>query len=298
MSLRSALAGGAVTAVLVGALGSPGATEAARDADQQALATTLTALPGWDAGDQPGEVVGGVALRLGVLLVAVTLLCGLAGRSGSRVAAFLGGWAALVVAGGVAGGAFYAYQVAVVLDGRTLAATYLDGLVAGANTGASFGLWTGWLVGLPVAATAARTGVDRGIRSRAPGTVAGPGTGDGGRTWAPAPVTADAPPPWWASTATPEIEPIPVRPGPSVFLPGEVPVPSARAAGGPEATQAMAIPPGADPDPTGVLAGDVDDPDATAVDATATAADEPSDPDSTAAPAAGHPTAPIDRPEG
>lgn len=317
MSLRSALAGAATAAVLVGVLGSPWAAETARDADDQALATTLTALPGWDVGDQPGEVVRGVALRLGVLLVVVTLLCGLAGRSWSRVAAFLGGWAALVVAGGVAAAGFYAYQVAVVLDGHTLAPTYLDGLVDGTNTGASFGLWTGWLVGLVVAATAVRSG-------------AAVAWGDG-RTAAP--VVPEAPPPWWASTATPEIEPGPIRPGPSVFLPGGVQAPTASGPAGPEVTRPMAgpYPAGTDPAATWLagplpdhdatvpvpvpgmpaavpgdaeaglpditLADEVDDPDATAPDATAPAVDEPSDPDTTPTSASRDPTAPIPRPE-
>ena len=136
MSLRSALAGAATTAVVAAALGNPAAVDAARDADQQQLAATVVGFANWDVADAPGEVVGLVALRLGVLIVLAGLLCALVGRSRSRAAALLGAWGAVAVAAAVAGAASYVYQVSVVLDGNAPAPTYGDGLVQAVNAGA------------------------------------------------------------------------------------------------------------------------------------------------------------------
>ena len=129
MSLRSALAGATTTAVVAAALGNPAVVDAARDAEQRQLVGTTVGFANWDVADAPGEVVGMVALRLGVLIVLAGLLCALVGRSRSRAAAFLGGWGAVGVAAAVAGAASYVYQVPVVLDGSSPAPTYGDGLV-------------------------------------------------------------------------------------------------------------------------------------------------------------------------
>jgi hypothetical protein len=257
MSTRSALAGAATTAALVAALGNPGAVDAARDAHDQALGLTLTGFPNWDAADLPGDVVGAIALRLALVLVLVALLCALAGRS--RGAALVGGWGALVVAAGTSGAVTYVYQVAVVLDGHTFSSTYLDGLVLAANAGASFGLWTGWLVGLVLALVAQPTPVPRDLAT--PTTARWP-------TPAPERRITEPPPPWWApSHGGADAS---VRPGPTAFPPGGfVPAPPASASPGagaelattsgdphpsdPDATQAVGHPPQAeraDPDVT------------------------------------------------
>ena len=119
MSLRSALAGATTTAVAVAALGNPATVDAARDADRSSSSGTVVGFANWDVADAPGEVVGMVALRLGVLIVLAGLLCALVGRSRSRAAAFLGAWGAVGVAAGVAGAASYVYQVPIVLDGSS-----------------------------------------------------------------------------------------------------------------------------------------------------------------------------------
>ena len=234
MSMRSALAGAATTTIVVAALGNPAVVDAAGE-EGSLLSLSVTGFANWDVGDQPGEVVGLVALRLGLTIVLAALLCGLAGRSRSRPAAWIGGWGAVVVASAVAGAAGYVYQVAVVLDGRTFAATYADGLVQSANGGATFGLWTGWLVGLAVALATrpvrapARLGAEAwapaptgaGPAVLAGGTVAG-GAIAGGHGAAGASPTgrriADPPPPWWApTTASSDAG---VQPGPTAFPPG------------------------------------------------------------------------------
>jgi hypothetical protein len=283
MSMRTALAGTATTAVLVAALGNPPVVDAARDADSQVLTGTFTGFANWDVADAPGDVIGGVVLRLGVTLVLVALLCALAGRSRSRGAAVVGGWGALVVAAGIAGAAGYVYQVAVVLEGRTFSATYVDGLVQAANAGASFGLWTGWLVGLATA-VATRTApatapAHAASAARVPATV-------------PNQRITEPPPPWWAPTQAGNGDAA-VRPGPTVFppggmppaVPGAVPVPPAPAAPSgaapprsPGATHEMTTASGdphpSDPDatqPVGIPPADADDQDA----------DDPDDPDAT-----------------
>jgi hypothetical protein len=204
MSVRTALVGAATTVILVAGLGSPPAQDAARDADASALLHTVTVIPSWDIADAPGDVIGGVAIRLGTLVVLAALLSGLAGRRGARGPALLAGWAALLVAAAVANAAAFVYTAAVVLDGD-VPGKYMDNLVVAANTGAAFALWTGWLVGLAVAlATPAYR----------------PTAATEGWTPIPPPRISDPPPPWWAPTTTagPEGEAT-VRPGPSVFEP-------------------------------------------------------------------------------
>jgi hypothetical protein len=208
MSVRTALVGAATTVVLVAALGSPPVQDAAGEADASVLLRSVAVIPSWDVADAPGDVVGGVAVRLGTLVVLAALLSGLAGRRGARGPALLAGWAALLVAAAVANVAAFVYTAAVVLDGD-VPGRYMDNLVVAANTGAAFALWTGWLVGLAVAlATPAYrpTAVTEG--------------------WAPIPPprVSDPPPPWWAPTtaAGPGGERV-VRPGPSVFEPDRPP---------------------------------------------------------------------------
>jgi hypothetical protein len=208
MSVRTALVGAATTAVLVAGLGSPPAQDAAREADASVLLRTVTVVPSWDVADAPGDVIGGVAVRLGTLVVLAALLSGLAGRRGARGPALLAGWGALVVAAAVANAAAFVYTAAVVLDGD-VPGRYVDDLVVAANTGAAFGLWTGWLVGLAVA-------------------VATPAYRPTAETegWAPVPPAriSDPPPPWWAPTTSRGAggDTI-VRPGPSVFEPDGIP---------------------------------------------------------------------------
>jgi hypothetical protein len=217
MSTPTALAGAATTVVLVGALGNPGAVDAAQDADERALGLVLTRFVSWDVADLPGDAVGGVVLRLGSTIALVALLSGLAGRSRSRAAAFIGGWGALAVA--------------VVLDGRTLSTSYLDGLVQAVDVGASFGVWTGWLVGLAVALATRRA-----VRSATAARGAGPRSTE----THPGRRLAEPPLPWWAPTPAGDGE---VRPGPTVFLPGGAPA----AAGGQGPTGAVPASPVARP---------------------------------------------------
>jgi hypothetical protein len=226
MSLRSALAGATTTAVVVAALGNPATVDAARDADQQQLAATVVGFANWDVADAPGEIVGQVALRLGVLIVLAGLLCALVGRSRSRGAAFLGAWGAAGVAAAVAGAASYVYQVPVVLDGNAPAATYGDGLVQAVNAGAAFGLWTGWFVGLVVAlVTRPASAVVLAPEVPYAPTAAAVPPGQ------PAtPRIAEPPPPWWAPTHAADAG---VRPGPTAFPPGGLGAPVVAGAGEP-----------------------------------------------------------------
>jgi hypothetical protein len=207
MSMRSALAGAVTTAVLIGALGSPAVADIARDADSDVFAGTVTAFADWEVDDgTSGDVVAGVALRLGLGLVLATVLCAVAGRSRSRAAAFLGGWGALVVAAGLAAAASYAYMVAVPLDGRSGPDTYLDGLTAAVDSGAAFALWTGWLVGAAVALAT------RPARAPARARPTAHGATEPTRRY------TEPPPPWWAPM--PAGDGVAIRPGPTVFPPG------------------------------------------------------------------------------
>jgi hypothetical protein len=216
MSVRSALAGSATAAAVVALLGSPAAADVASDADSRALAGTLTAFPAWDVADRSGEVVGQVALRLGVLVVVTGLLCAVAGRSRSRPAAGLAGWAALAVAAGLAGAAAHAYEVAVVLEGGIDAAAYVDGVARAVNGGGAFGVWTGWLVGLAVALVTRPARLPAASPAGAPPP---PGRATTPADASPAPRIADPPPPWWAPTQAGRGDAA-VRPGPSAFPPG------------------------------------------------------------------------------
>jgi hypothetical protein len=242
MVMRCALAGATTMAVLVAAVGNPPVVEAARD-NGTALAATVSRFVGWDVLDAPADVVGLAVVRIAVLVVTVGLLSGIAGRSRSRSAAWLAGWAAVVVAGAAAAAAAYSYQVAVILDGRTIATSYADGLVLAVNGGAAFGLWTGWCVGLATAVAAAtRPALDHGTAAPA------------GQRRGAAP-----PPPWWAPAH--DAADTARHPGPTAYPPGGL---QATAADGPApaaphsrpvaAVNEMAAVPGdpqpSDPEPT------------------------------------------------
>jgi hypothetical protein len=169
--------------------------------------------------------VWGVVVKLAVLLTAVAVLTALVGR-GSRRSAFLAGWASLVVAGALAGAVDFAYRDAVLGPlPNPFDTSYFDGLVAAANNGAAFGLWTGWLVGAAVAVT-----VRVPLRAALPAGVAtGPiARSPGGGLLTP-PVTPPAP--WWAADASP-LSPVQYNPG-SVF--------PAAAAGDPSSTLATPL---------------------------------------------------------
>ncbi len=199
MSARSAVAGTATVGVLVGVLGSPAVVDAARDLAERhripLTATTFTDIPNWDVFDSgtSADVVWGVVLKLAVLFAVAGLLTALAGRASHR-SAFLAGWGSLVVAAGMAGAVDYAYRDAVLGSApNPFDVSYFDNLLSATNVGAGFGLWTGWLVGAAVAATASLP-----VRAvLAPGVATGPIARSPGR----APITPPAP--WWAADASP-----------------------------------------------------------------------------------------------
>src|SRR5919106_6069717 len=115
MSVRSAAAGTATAALVVGVLGSPALVDPGQDLAERhrspLTAETLTGLPNWDVLDRgtPTDVVWGIVLKLGVFLVVVALLAGLAGRGPPRPAG-LRGWVRRAGAGGGARGVVYVYQ--------------------------------------------------------------------------------------------------------------------------------------------------------------------------------------------
>ncbi len=195
MSVRSATAGTMSTLVAVGVLGSPALVDEAQELAARhaspVTAGTLTGFPNWDVFDEvPGDVVGGIILKLTVMVIVVGLLTALAGRA-SRPAAFLAGWGSLIVAAAIAGAIQYAYQYVTVLDGQNpLPLSYFDNLMGSANAGAAFGLWTGWFLGAAVALVARLPATSRhatGPIARAPGR----------------PLPTETPAPWWAANASP-----------------------------------------------------------------------------------------------
>jgi hypothetical protein len=214
MSVRSAVAGTASVGVLVGVLGSPAVVNGAQDLAERhhgpITAGTLTGFPNWDVfGDgTPTNAIWGVVLELGVLLILAGLLTAMAGGA-SRPAAFLAGWGSLVVAAGIAGAVHFTYQNAVLGPGENpFGVSYFDRLLSAANAGAAFGLWTGWLVGTAVAATARLP--ERVTRVTVPERVP---TGHIVRSPGRAPITPPAP--WWAADASP-LSPVAYH-APSVF---------------------------------------------------------------------------------
>jgi len=242
MSARTAVAGTATVGVLVVVLGNPAVVEAAQDLAERhripLTVATFTDIPNWDVFDNgtSADVVWGVVLKLAVLFAVVGLLTALAGRASHR-SAFLAGWGSLVVAAGIAGAVDYAYRDAVLGSApNPFGVSYFDNLLSATNVGAGFGLWTGWLVGAAVAATASLPA--RAVL--APGLATGPIARSPGR----APITPPAP--WWAADASP-LSPVRYDVA-SVF-------PQATQHGPPEATQHG--PPVTDPVGPGTR-GDID----------------------------------------
>jgi hypothetical protein len=261
MSMRAALAGGVMTVALVAALGNPAAQDAAAEDGASTLLRTVTGVPSWEVpGGAEGDVVGGVVLRLAVLAVLAVGLSAVAGRARARGPAFLAGWGGFVVAGAAAAATAYTWTVAVVLPGGALGDVEQDGLVAAADAGAGFGLWTGWLVGLAVAVATRpeRSDPFDELAARTPrrDRITGP------------------PEPWWAPTAAVDADGrTAMRPGPTVFPPGGMPPVVAgadRTARVPtRADETAPVPAGADettpvPAPSGQPPTDPD-PDATSV---------------------------------
>jgi hypothetical protein len=184
---------------LVGVLGSPPVVDAAQDLAERhrmpLTAATFTDIPNWDVFDDgtSADAVWGVVLKLAVLFVVVGVLAALAGRASHR-SAFLAGWGSLVVAAGAAAAVDYAYRDAVLgSTENAFGVNYFDRLLGATTVGAAFGLWTGWLVGAAVAATA-------GLPARAP-LPRGVATGPIARAPGRAPITPPAP--WWAADAAP-----------------------------------------------------------------------------------------------
>ncbi len=233
MAARSALAGAITTVGLVAVLGNPVVVDRVTENGDSGLGATLVRFANWDVFSAPGEVVRGAVLRLVVVVIAVALLAALVKRDTPRGAAFLAGWAALVVAAAIAGAVNYVYVVEVILDGRTLGPSYLDGLVQEVNGAAAFGLWTGWIVGAVLAIVM----VTRAATAPAPAPA----------PWGAAPhppadrAFAEPPPPWWAPTRVDDRGAV-VQPGPSVFPPGGLPHPRPPAAD-PAPAPASAAPP-------------------------------------------------------
>ena len=199
-----------MTVALAAALGSPAAQDAAAEDGASVLVRTVTGVPSWEVpGDAGGDIVGGIVLRLAVLVVVSMALCAVAGRARRRGPAFLAAWGGLGVAAALAAAAAYVYSVTVVLPGG-FGDLRQDAIVAAANDGAAFGLWTGWLVGLAVAVVTRpeRTDPFEDLATEP----------------APRGRITDPPAPWWAPTAgVDEDGRATTRPGPSVFPPGGMP---------------------------------------------------------------------------
>jgi hypothetical protein len=226
MALRSALAGAITTAGLVAVLGNPAVVDRVTENGDRGLGATLVRFADWDVFSAPGDVVRGAVLRLVVVVLAVALLAALVKRDTPRGAAFLAGWAALVVAAAIAGAANYVYVVEALLDGRTLGPSYVDGLVQEVNGAASFGLWTGWMVGAVLAILMVTRPATAPAPAPAPQGTAPWGTAPWG-TAPPPPADrayGDPPAPWWAPTRVDDHGAV-VQPGPSVFPPGGLPHP-------------------------------------------------------------------------
>jgi hypothetical protein len=236
---------------IVAALGNPAAQDAAAEEGASVLLRSVAGVPSWDVPDGAGaDVVGGVVLRLAVLIVLAAALCALAGRARARGPGLLAGWGALVVAGAMAAMVAYVYAVTVTLPGGAFGDLDGDGLVAAANDGAAFGLWAGWLVGLAVAIAIRPVGAEEFDEPAAVRTYAGRGI-------------TDPPAPWWAPTSTvDENGKTTTRPGPTVFPPGGMPpvVAGVEDTPIPQPVAASATTPASEPD-----AGPEPDPDATSV---------------------------------
>jgi hypothetical protein len=140
-----------MTAWLVAVLGSERVADRTAQVDHslRPLFRSLTGLPMWSGDRIAGGLEWALAAKLATLLVGVALLAWLASSSaGSRMTAFLAGWAASVVSSAMAGLTYAAVGNLVHAESDT----GLVGTVTEVNRGAVFGLYTGWLVGLAIAA--------------------------------------------------------------------------------------------------------------------------------------------------
>lgn len=253
---RCSFAALAATAAVVAVLGSPPLVEAARDSDldTQRLLHTLVDVPNWDVqgvgSGVRGDFAVNVAVRLATLLVLVGLLAAVAGRSRSRGAAWLGGWGAVTVAGGAAGLLSQVHLHHTIYDGRVFGVSYTDMLVTALQSGTTFGLLTGWAVGLAAALACRPQPVPAWSGSAPPPSAVGaPPPPPPGPTR-----VSEPPPPWWAPTGA--VADGSFRPGPTAYPPGGL-RPAA-----PEATYEMPTASG-EPhpsDPGGTPAVDPDDP--------------------------------------
>lgn len=146
----------AITAWLVAVLGSERVIDSTAEADRslRPLFRSLTGHAAWSGDQVPADLEWALAAKVGTLLVGVAVLAWLAASAGSRMTAFLAGWTASVVSSAVAGLVFVVAGNAVRPE---VSSDDLVTAVSEANQGAVFGLYTGWLVGLAIAAVVVPT---------------------------------------------------------------------------------------------------------------------------------------------
>src|SRR5690606_31358424 len=144
-----------------------------------------------------------------------------------RGAAWLGGWGAVTVAGGAAGLLSQVHLHHTIYDGRVFGVSYTDMLVTALQSGTTFGLLTGWAVGLAAALACRPQPVPAWSGSAPPPSAVGaPPPPPPGPTR-----VSEPPPPWWAPTGA--VADGSVRPGPTAYPPGGL------RPGPPDATHAM-----------------------------------------------------------
>lgn len=180
-----------MTAALVAVFGSELVTKGAGDVDRsiRPLLQAVTGLPAWAVGGDGLAVPGwALAAKLVTLLVAVAILTRIVGSAGSRTSAFVAGWGAVVLSGALAAVASLQLS-ALLLGGPAEPANGVPATVRAIDTGATFGLYTGWLVGLVVAVT--MTPARHPVRPKPPSGKPAPRT----KTAAPAPPSGATWPP-------------------------------------------------------------------------------------------------------
>ncbi len=148
MSVKSGLFGAITTVVLILVLGNRWTVDnvAGRDPAPQATGQIIGFF-GWDPDSVFGELRAATYVSLAVLVVAVFVLGGLAGRA-RPLAAFVGGWGAAIGAAAIASIVFALVagdRLAFAPSGKLLDRIYLS---VSSGTGAM--ATVGWLVGLAV----------------------------------------------------------------------------------------------------------------------------------------------------
>jgi hypothetical protein len=140
-----------MTAWLVAVLGSERVVDRTADADRsmRPLLRSLTRHPTWASDQLPANLGLAVGAKVGALLLGVAVLTWLATAAGSRLTAFLAGWAATVVSSALAGLTFVVTSNVLRPE---LSSNDVVSAVVEVNRGAAFGLYTGWLVGMAIAA--------------------------------------------------------------------------------------------------------------------------------------------------